>query len=101
MKNILYYSLVCLFFLFGCAQATGTQKGALTGAVVGGGIGAIVGHQSAHTGEGAAIGAGAGAIAGALIGNKMDKRTCSVCGRKFSKSVEYCPYDGSDLGSSQ
>ena len=30
---------------------------------------------------------------------KLGKRKlfCSVCGRKFSSSVEYCPYDGTAL----
>jgi outer membrane lipoprotein SlyB len=87
--------VVRLVMLSGC---TTTQKGAGAGAVLGGGAGYAIGKQSGHGGEGAAIGAAVGAIGGALIGNKMEKKNfCPQCGRTFSSSVEYCPYDGTAL----
>jgi len=94
LKGVISVLLLTAFILTGC---TTTQKGAATGAVVGGGLGAIIGHQSGETGEGAAIGAAAGAIGGAIIGEQMDNRFCPVCGRRFTGSKEYCPYDGAVL----
>jgi outer membrane lipoprotein SlyB len=86
--------ILSMVFLYSC---TTVQRGATTGAVIGGGIGAAIGHQSGHTAEGAGIGAAAGAIAGAIIGEQMEKKFCPKCGRRFTASVEYCPYDGEKL----
>lgn len=80
--------------LTGCTTA---QKGAGAGAVGGGALGAIIGHQSGHTAEGAAIGAGVGAISGAIVGEQMETKFCPKCGRRFTSSVVYCPYDGTQL----
>jgi uncharacterized membrane protein YjjB (DUF3815 family) len=98
MRYCLFF-LSAVIFLFGC---NATQKGAGAGALIGGGLGYAVGHQSGHGGEGAAIGAAVGAVGGGLIGNKMEEKVfCPTCGRKFSSSVEYCPYDGARLSSAQ
>jgi outer membrane lipoprotein SlyB len=78
---------------------TTVQRGAGTGALAGGALGAIIGHQSGKTAEGAAIGAATGAIAGAVIGEQVETKFCSECGRRFTSSVEYCPYDGAELKS--
>jgi len=94
MRRCVFLLAVFLVFFTGC---TTTQKGAATGAVIGGGLGAVIGHQSGHTAEGAAIGVGAGAVAGALIGEQLDTKFCPQCGRRFTSSVEYCPYDGGEL----
>ena len=94
MKRIFIILITSVCLLGGC---TTTQKGAATGAVIGGGLGAVIGHQSGHTAEGAAIGVGAGAVAGALIGEQLDTQFCPQCGRRYTSSVEYCPYDGTEL----
>ncbi|MCP4652532.1 MAG: hypothetical protein GY858_04015 [Candidatus Omnitrophica bacterium] len=96
-KNFVFglWSLVFCLSIVGCA--TRTQTGAGVGALAGAGLGAIIGHQSGHAGEGAAIGAGAGVLTGGLIGHHMDKKDCPVCGRKFSRSKNNCPYDGAEL----
>ncbi|UCC94846.1 MAG: glycine zipper 2TM domain-containing protein [Candidatus Omnitrophota bacterium] len=91
MKSTAFILVLSLVVLGGC---TTVQRGAATGAVIGGGIGAVVGHQSGHTAEGAAIGAGAGAVAGAIIGEQMETKFCPHCGRRFTSSFDYCPYDG-------
>ena len=96
--RVLVLGFLAAMCFSGC---TTTQKGAGVGAVLGGGLGAVIGHQSGHTAEGAGIGAAAGAIGGALIGEKMDKNFCPECGRKFTSSVEYCPYDGASLRAAQ
>lgn len=94
MRGVLVILSVILMFLTGC---TTMQRGAGTGAVAGGALGAIIGHQSGHTAEGAGIGAAAGAIAGGIIGERMEKKFCPQCGRRFTSSLEYCPYDSSSL----
>jgi len=86
--------VLTLVFVCGC---TTIQKGAATGAVAGGTLGAIIGHQSGHTTEGAGIGAAVGAISGAIIAEKMEKKFCPKCGRRFTGSLKYCPYDGEEL----
>lgn len=86
--------ILSLVVLGGC---TTIQRGAATGAAVGGALGAVIGHQSGHTAEGAVIGAGAGAIAGGVIAEQMETKFCPKCGRRFTSSVEYCPYDGTPL----
>ncbi|MFH1772208.1 MAG: glycine zipper domain-containing protein [Candidatus Omnitrophota bacterium] len=86
--------LIAMVAISGC---TTTQKGAATGAAVGAGLGAIIGHQSGETAAGAGIGAAAGAITGAIVGEKLDKKFCPVCGRRFKSSLEHCPYDGTKL----
>ncbi|MBN2483772.1 MAG: glycine zipper 2TM domain-containing protein [Candidatus Omnitrophica bacterium] len=93
MKKIALFVLICML-VAGC---TTVQRGAGTGAVAGGALGAIIGHQSGHTGEGAAIGAGVGAVTGAVVGEQLEKKFCPVCGRRFTSSLEYCPYDGTSL----
>ena len=99
MRIFILITAACLLVVSGC---TATQKGAGVGAVVGGGAGYAIGKQSGHGGEGAAIGAVVGAIGGGLIGNKMDKKKfCPTCGRTFSSSTEYCPYDGATLSVAQ
>jgi len=94
MKSIGLFLATCLIILGGC---TTIQRGAAAGAAVGGGIGAVIGHQSGKTGAGAAIGAAAGAIGGAVIAEKMETKFCTLCGRRFTSSVVYCPYDGTEL----
>jgi len=81
------------------AGCTTVQRGAATGAAIGGGLGAIIGHQSGETAAGAGIGAAAGAIGGAIVGEKMETKFCAACGRRFTSSLEYCPYDGEELKS--
>lgn len=93
-KGLVLALLLVVFVFTGC---TTTQKGAATGAVVGGGLGAIIGHQSGETAAGAGIGAAAGAIGGAIIGEQLDNKFCPTCGRRFTGSVQYCPYDGATL----
>ena len=95
MRRLAIIFALCAFALTGC---TTTQKGAGAGALLGGGAGYAIGKQSGHGGEGAAIGAVVGAIGGGLIGNQMEqKKFCPTCGREFKSSVEYCPYDGTEL----
>ncbi len=94
MRNSALILAMSLIVLAGC---TTVQRGAGTGAAVGGALGAIIGHQSGETTEGALIGAGAGAIAGGLIAEQMETKFCPQCGRRFTASVEYCPYDGAPL----
>ncbi|MFH1505212.1 MAG: glycine zipper domain-containing protein [Candidatus Omnitrophota bacterium] len=94
MKFLALSLIVGVIFIGGC---TTVQRGTVTGAAVGGGLGAIIGHQSGKTGAGAAIGAAAGAIGGAVIAEKMETKFCPVCGRRFTSSIEYCPYDGTEL----
>jgi uncharacterized protein YcfJ len=91
-KGITFFLILGL--LCGC---TTVQRGAATGAVAGGALGAIIGHQSGHTAEGAGIGAATGAVAGAIIGEQLETKFCPVCGKRFTASVEYCPYDGTEL----
>lgn len=91
-KGIILFLIMVL--VGGC---TTVQRSAGTGAVAGGALGAIIGHQSGHTAEGAAIGAATGAITGAVIGEKMEKKFCPTCGRRFTGSLKYCPYDGTEL----
>lgn len=86
--------LLVMLLVSGC---TTVQRSAGTGAVAGGALGAIIGHQSGRTAEGAGIGAAAGAITGAIIGEQMEKKFCPTCGRRFTGSLEYCPYDGTRL----
>lgn len=93
-KLSVFLVLSLLIFAVGC---TTVQKGAATGAAAGGVLGAIIGHQSGHAVGGAAIGAATGAAAGALIGEKLDKKFCPECGRRFGSSVNVCPYDGAEL----
>ncbi len=98
--------MICTFLLgvVALSGCTATQKGAGIGALIGGGVGYAVGKQSGNDAAGAAIGATVGAIGGGLIGNKMEDKNmfiCPECGRSFSSSVEYCPYDGTALKSAQ
>jgi len=92
-----WLSLILFLSMMVLGGCTTVQRGAATGAVAGGALGAIVGHQSGHTAEGAGIGAATGAVAGAIIGEQIEKKFCPICGRRFTSSVEYCPYDGTEL----
>ncbi|MCK4917152.1 MAG: glycine zipper 2TM domain-containing protein [Candidatus Omnitrophica bacterium] len=94
MKKINFVVIVGITLLSAC---TTTQKDIGIGSIIGGGLGAIVGHQSGHGAEGALIGAAAGAIGGGIVGEKADTKFCPKCGRRFTSSVEYCPYDGGEL----
>ncbi len=94
MKKI---NFVLIFGVILLSSCTTTQKSMGVGSVIGGGLGAIIGHQSGHGAEGALIGAAAGAVGGAVVGEKVDTKFCPQCGRRFSSSVEYCPYDGAEL----
>jgi len=93
-RSLVFVVLSVILVFSGC---TTTQKGAATGAVVGGGLGAIIGHQSGKTGAGAAVGAAVGGIGGAIVGEQLDNKFCPTCGRRFTGSVQYCPYDGTTL----
>lgn len=93
-KRSAVLALGLLVSLCGC---TTVQKGAATGAVAGGVLGAIIGHQSGNTAQGAAIGAGAGGVVGAIVGEQIEKKFCPQCGRRFTSSVNVCPYDGTEL----
>lgn len=86
--------VLAIVVLVGCSS---TQKGAILGGGAGAGLGAIIGHQSGRAGEGAAIGAAVGGISGALIGEKMDKKFCPVCGKRYTTSAEFCTEDGTKL----
>lgn len=94
MKICVVVLVLAAVALVGCSS---TQKGAVLGGGAGAGLGAIIGHQSGHTGEGAAIGAAVGGISGALIGEKMDKKFCPVCGKRYPASAEFCADDGTKL----
>lgn len=94
MRNLLIFFILTVTVITGC---TTVQRGAATGAVLGGGLGAVIGHQSGHAREGAGIGAAAGAITGAVAGDQTEKNFCPKCGRKFTSSFQYCPYDGTEL----
>lgn len=97
--------LICALMLAGCSTTDPTQKGSVigagTGAAAGAALGAIIGHQSGETGEGALIGAGVGALGGALaggaIGNAQDNMFCSSCGEVYTRDLQYCPKDGTQL----
>ncbi|MPS48840.1 OmpA family protein [Methylobacillus sp.] len=67
--NITITTLIATLAMSGCANMSGTQKGAAIGAGAGAVVGAIAGK-----GKGAAIGAAVGAGAGALAGNVWSKR---------------------------
>lgn len=96
MRYITAGMLIGIIVFSGC---TATQKGAGVGAVLGAGAGYAIGKQSGHGAEGAGIGAAVGAIGGGLIGHQMEKsyNYCPTCGRRFSSSTQYCPYDGAAL----
>jgi outer membrane protein OmpA-like peptidoglycan-associated protein len=77
MKTKVFFAIIAVLFLCGCAtdpytgerKASKTAKGAGIGAVVGAGVGALAGGS-----EGALIGAGVGALAGGAVGNYMDRQ---------------------------
>jgi len=58
----------------GCAQLSGTQRGAVIGAAGGAAVGAAVGRATGSTARGAIIGAAVGGAAGAIIGRRMDQQ---------------------------
>lgn len=94
MKGLFIVCGLAFSFLMGC---TTVQRGTAAGAVLGGGLGAVIGNQSGNAGEGAAIGAAVGAIGGAIIGEQLETKFCTQCGRRYTSSVEYCPYDAGEL----
>ena len=94
MKVNVLVLILAVVVLIGCSS---TQKGAILGGGAGAGLGAIIGNQSGHLGEGAAIGAAVGGISGALIGEKMDKKFCPTCGKRYPASAEFCTEDGTKL----
>ncbi|MBU1121971.1 MAG: glycine zipper domain-containing protein [Candidatus Omnitrophota bacterium] len=95
MKKItVFLAIGLLMCLGGC---TTVQRGAAAGAVAGGALGAVIGHQSGRTAQGAAIGAGAGGVVGAIVSEQIEKKFCPECGRRFTSSVNVCPYDGTEL----
>ena len=95
----------CLATLVGCSTTDPTQKGAGigagTGAAAGAVIGAIVGNQSGKAGQGALLGAGLGALTGAaaggVIGSSQANMFCPTCGKVYTRDLEYCPKDGTQL----
>jgi uncharacterized protein YcfJ len=93
-KIVLGIVIISAIALAGCST---TQKGAGIGAGAGAVVGGIIGHQSGHDLAGAGIGAAVGAASGALIGEQMDTKFCTVCGRRFTSGVKYCPVDGAEL----
>jgi len=75
---------------------TPTQRGALIGAGTGAAAGALLSHHKRT--RGAAIGAVAGGLIGGVVGYTYEiDRFCPACGRRFHRSKEFCPYDGSAL----
>lgn len=93
-RMVLGILIISVIALVGCST---TQKGAAVGAGAGAVLGGIIGHQSGHGPAGAGIGAAVGAASGALIGEQMDTKFCSVCGRRFTSGVKFCPVDGAEL----
>ncbi len=71
---ILLFAVVTTAGLTGCAQMTGTQKGAVIGATTGAAVGGMIGRAQGSTAQGAIIGAAVGGVAGAIIGRQMDKQ---------------------------
>ncbi|MDP2940203.1 MAG: YMGG-like glycine zipper-containing protein [Candidatus Omnitrophota bacterium] len=89
--------LILVFSVAAILGCSTTQKGAAIGAGAGAVLGGVIGHQSGHGPGGAGIGAAVGAASGALIGEQMDTKFCSVCGKRFTSGVKYCPVDGTEL----
>ena len=76
---------------------TPTQKGAGIGAATGAAAGALIGGHH-HRTRRAAIGAVAGGLIGGVIGHTYEiNRFCPTCGRRFHRSKQFCPYDGTPL----
>lgn len=76
---------------------TPTQKGAGLGAAAGAAGGALLGG-SHHRSRSAAIGAVAGGLIGGVIGRTYEiNKFCPTCGRRFHRSKQFCPYDGTQL----
>lgn len=61
--------------VWGCAQWSNTQKGAVIGAGAGAAIGGLIAEKTV---AGVLIGAAVGGAAGALIGNYMDKQAAEI-----------------------
>jgi hypothetical protein len=75
---------------------TPTQRGAGIGAATGAAAGALLDHH--HRTRGAAIGAVTGGIIGGVVGHQYEiTRYCPTCGRRFHRSKQFCPYDGTPL----
>ena len=68
-KKLIVIAMIAAFTVTGCANMTGTQKGAAIGAGVGAVAGAIAGK-----GKGAVIGGAVGAGIGAIAGNAWSKK---------------------------
>jgi uncharacterized protein YcfJ len=76
---------------------TPTQKGAAIGAGTGGAAGALIGGHHKRT-RSAAIGAAAGGLIGGIVGHTYEiNKFCPTCGRRFHRTKQFCPYDGTQL----
>lgn len=76
---------------------TPTQKGAGIGAGTGAAAGALIGGHHKRT-RSAAIGAAAGGLIGGIIGHTYEiNKFCPTCGRRFHRTKQFCPYDGTQL----
>jgi outer membrane protein OmpA-like peptidoglycan-associated protein len=75
-------------FASGCANMSGSQKGAVIGAGGGAAVGAAIGKAAGSTAKGAIIGAAIGGTAGAVIGNQMDKQKGELAGDLDNATVE-------------
>jgi outer membrane protein OmpA-like peptidoglycan-associated protein len=72
----------------GCANMSGSQKGAVIGAGGGAAAGAAIGKAAGSTAKGAIIGAAIGGVAGAVIGNQMDKQKGELASELENAQVE-------------
>jgi outer membrane protein OmpA-like peptidoglycan-associated protein len=72
----------------GCANMSGSQKGAVIGAGGGAAVGAAIGKAAGSTAKGAIIGAAIGGVAGGVIGNQMDKQKGELAGDLENATVE-------------
>jgi outer membrane protein OmpA-like peptidoglycan-associated protein len=72
----------------GCANMSGSQKGAVIGAGGGAAAGAVIGKAAGSTAKGAIIGAAVGGVAGAVIGKQMDKQKGELEGDLDNAQIE-------------
>ena len=80
MKKLMACAVIVTFLavISGCAEWSGTEKGAAVGAGTGGAAGALVGYATGYTVVGVLIGAVVGGATGAYIGNYMDKQAAEI-----------------------
>lgn len=93
MKRLAIFVFVYVL-VAGCAA---TPRGTGGRAIAAGTAESIIGRQSDAAAEGAVTGAATAAVDGAIVGERMEKKFCPVCGKRYTSSVEYCPYDGAQL----